>query len=244
MKARHQCGGRLVCRQGICSECAKTDECDHKHRCQATDEGHMACVPRDLIAHWDLWVVLCTILVVVTAVLSAAAGMGGGGVFVPLLLLLMGFNAKEAAPLSQGMIVGGAVVNILMFCGDRHPKNAHKSKIDYEIIMMLNPGLAVGVTIGVICNVISPQWLIVIILLITLVLAFHKSLTKGLDQWKKESKKAEELKARGISQGNDDAKFQLKLVDLGNFFRLAAVHATPLTLIFGCWTTLCVMNVF
>ena len=40
--------------------------------------------------------------------LSAAAGIGGGGVYVPLMLLLLGLSAKEAVPLSQALIFGGA----------------------------------------------------------------------------------------------------------------------------------------
>ncbi|CAK0887122.1 unnamed protein product, partial [Prorocentrum cordatum] len=75
--------------------------------------------------------------------LSAAAGMGGGGVYVPLLLLLCGFSTQEAVPLSQAMIVGGAVVNIVMFCGER-PADPRRPRIDYDVVMMLNPGLAAG----------------------------------------------------------------------------------------------------
>merc|ERR1719478_1274015 len=128
---------------------------------------------------------MCTVLVVITALLSAAAGMGGGGVYVPLLLLLLGFSTKEAVPLSQAMIVGGAIVNVLMFCGERHPKFPHRPRIDYDVIMMMNPGLAAGVTIGVICHLISPQWLIVMTLLVTLAITLQKSLTKGIQSWQK-----------------------------------------------------------
>merc|ERR1719449_34308 len=97
------------------------------------------CVPRDLKNHWNHMEVIATILIVLTAMLSAAAGMGGGGVYVPLLLLLGGLSTKEAVPLSQAMIVGGASVNVIMFCGERHPKDPRRPKIDYEVLMMLNP---------------------------------------------------------------------------------------------------------
>merc|ERR1719449_559736 len=150
-------------------------------------QARMLCIPRDLASQWAWREVVCTILIIITAMLSAAAGMGGGGVYVPLLLLLLGLSAKEAVPLSQAMIVGGAVVNILMFSGERHPKFPQRPRIDYEVIMMLNPTLATGVTLGVICNIISPQWLIVVILLVTLVIALQKTVTKGIEQWKKES---------------------------------------------------------
>merc|ERR1719393_834265 len=159
----------------------------------------MMCIPRDLAKHWSWREVVCTVLIIVTAMLSAAAGMGGGGVYVPLLLLLLGLSTKEAVPLSQSMIVGGAIVNIVMFSGDRHPKNPNRPKIDYDVIMMMNPGLAAGVTIGVICNLVSPQWLIVVILLVTLVLALQKSLSKGIQSWQKESKAIEEARIAALN---------------------------------------------
>jgi len=82
------------------------------------------------------------------------------------MLLLLGLTTKEAVPLSQALICGGAVVNLIMFCGDRHPTDKSKPRIDYDVIMMLNPGLAVGVTLGVMVHIISPSWLIVAILLV------------------------------------------------------------------------------
>merc|ERR1719498_1005157 len=131
--------------------------------------------------------VIATILIVITAMLSAAAGMGGGGVYVPLLLLLLGLSTKEAVPLSQAMIVGGAIVNVLMFSGDRHPTYPSRPRIDYDVIMMMNPGLAAGVTIGVICHLISPQWLIVTTLLVTLGITLENTALKGVGAWRKES---------------------------------------------------------
>jgi len=64
-------------------------------------------------------------------------------------------------PLSQALIFFGSVVNILMFVGDTHPKDVKKPRIYYDTIMMLNPGLCVGVTCGVMLHVISPSWIIV-----------------------------------------------------------------------------------
>ncbi len=106
----------------------------------------------------------------------------------PLMLLLLGLSAKEAVPLSQALILGGSIVNIIMFVGDDHPKSnkegfGKRARIDYDVVMMLNPALAAGVTVGVTLHVISPSWIIVLCLLVTLVLAFDKSYKKGLQQW-------------------------------------------------------------
>merc|ERR1719375_2807547 len=199
-----QCGDKFICKDNKCSQCTISRECPEHSKCETQEDGTKYCVARDLLAQWNWREVVLTILIIATAMMSAAAGMGGGGVYVPLLLLLGGLSTKEAVPLSQAMIVGGATVNVIMFCGERHPKDPSRPKIDYEVLMMLNPGLAAGVTIGVMAHMVSPQWLIVVILIVTLVLALQKSLAKGLQAWQKES----EMLALAASQpggGGDGA---------------------------------------
>jgi uncharacterized membrane protein YfcA len=209
----------------------------------------MLCIPRDLASQWAWREVVCTILIIITAMLSAAAGMGGGGVYVPLLLLLLGLSTKEAVPLSQAMIVGGAVVNVLMFCGERHPKYHNRPRIDYDVIMMMNPALAAGVTIGVILHLISPQWLIVSTLLVTLVITLQKSATKGIAAWNKESAALAAEAANGPpSQGGGGSgaggseKLQIKLADFPAFREFAMDNTKPMLLIGGCWATFFAIN--
>lgn len=249
-EAKRQCGSSYVCREGVCGECGISRDCGEHFRCQVSaTSGRRLCVPRILSKQWDWRDVCCTVLIVITAMLSAAAGMGGGGVYVPLLLLLLGLSTQEAVPLSQAMIVGGAIVNVIMFCGERHPKYPHKPKIDYDVVMMLNPGLAAGVTVGVMLNVISPQWLIVLVLLVTLVLALDKSLRKGLKEWEKESKAAAARAQAAASAGTQLAKPSgggaaagIKLADLGSFAKLAQSNGRQLGLIVGCWAIFLLAN--
>jgi len=251
MHPRRQCGTAFVCRHGVCSSCVLSRDCGEQFVCMpASPGGHSLCVPRALSEQWTWREVFATVLIVVTAVLSAAAGMGGGGVYVPLLLLLLGLSTQEAVPLSQAMIVGGATVNVIMFCGDRHPKFPHMPKIDYKVVMMLNPGLAAGVTIGVMLNVITPQWIIVVVLLVTLVLALQKSLTKGLKEWDKESKalaKAAEVaktstKAAPPVDAGGSGGLDIKLPDLKSFLELADTNRQQLGLIGGLWLVFLAAN--
>lgn len=244
--ALQQCGTEFVCSKGTCIECQISRDCGEKFRCEMSVSGRKLCIPRDLRKQWGIKEMIATVLIILTAMLSAAAGMGGGGVFVPLLLLLLGLSTKEAVPLSQAMIFGGAIVNILMFCGDRHPKCHSRPKIDYEVVMMLNPGLAAGVTVGVICNIISPQWLIVSILLVTLVLALYKSLDKGISSWKKENKLLAEQAALAAAQpkgGKSAGGIQIKRVDFRSFAELAALHHKPMALVLSCWVTFLILNI-
>jgi uncharacterized membrane protein YfcA len=245
-KSKQQCGIDFVCRNNVCSECVETKECLEKHKCiyQAA-LARSICIPRDLRSHWNHWEVIATILIILTAMLSAAAGMGGGGVYVPLLLLLMGLSTKEAVPLSQAMICGGAIVNVVMFCGERHPKYPARPKIDYEVIMMMNPGLAAGVTIGVISHIVSPQWLIISVLVVTLAISLQKSATKGIQQWNKESAAIAASQASGNSGSGGSSgsgSIKIKGVDLASFRELVKTNTIPMMLILGCWLAFLMMN--
>jgi len=242
--ARERCSTAFICKDGACVECEVSRDCGEHFKCEEGTYGRRLCIPRDLQKQWHWGEVICTILICLTAILSAAAGMGGGGVYVPLLLLVLGLSTKEAVPLSQAMIVGGATVNVFMFCGQRHPNYPRRPKIDYDVIMMMNPGLAGGVTLGVMAHLISPQWLIVFVLLVTLVISLHKTLTKGLQQWKKESKMLENPACQVTPRpsGSDGEKVNLKLVDFPAFMQLAEGNMTPLVLIAGCWLGTFMLN--
>lgn len=243
---QEQCSDAYVCRAGTCLECQVSRDCGEKFKCVSSTTGRMLCIPRDLASQWAWREVVCTILIIITAMLSAAAGMGGGGVYVPLLLLLLGLSTKEAVPLSQAMIVGGAVVNVLMFCGERHPKYTHRPRIDYDVIMMMNPALAAGVTIGVICHLISPQWLIVTTLLVTLAITLQKSATKGHAAWKKESAALAAEAANGSQGGGSGSghseQIKIKLADFPAFKQFAMDNTKPMLLIGACWMSFFILN--
>jgi uncharacterized membrane protein YfcA len=141
------------------------------------------------------------------------------------------------------MIVGGAVVNVLMFCGERNPKYPHRPKIDYDVIMMMNPGLAAGVTIGVMAHLISPQWLIVSTLIVTLVITLQKTSTKGVAAWKKESAAlAAEASNGGGGGSSGGQQIQLKFTDFTSFRKFAMDNTKPMVLISGCWAVFFLLN--
>jgi len=139
-------------------------------------------------------------------------------------------------------------VNVLMFCGDRHPKFPHRPKIDYDVIMMMNPGLAAGVTIGVICHLISPQWLIVSTLLITLGITLQKSAIKGAAAWAKESAALAAAAASNSQNGGSGGggaapqKINIKGADFAAFGKFAMDNTKPMLLIAGCWATYFMLN--
>jgi uncharacterized membrane protein YfcA len=183
------CGVELVCRKGLCSPCERDNECSDQHRCDIKPDGRNVCVKRNLFdafgqndAWLTFWVFSCTIL-------SAASGVGGGGMFVPLFLIFMDMTPSDAVPLSQSLILCSSLINLAFFIFQTHPLCETRAKIDYDTVMLLEPGLACGVIVGVLLNRVSPRWLITALLVVTLGLSFVRTGTKALALWRKETQK-------------------------------------------------------
>jgi len=193
-----QCGGKLVCRRGVCRHCSSTNECPSLHHCLKTISGDNVCIPEAKKA-WekvgsDPYHLLCTLLIFFSSVLSAAAGTGGGGMFVPLLVLFAALKAEAAVALSQCMIFCSSLCNLVLFVAQRHTTFIDQPKIDYDCIVLFEPMLCLGVTFGVLMHRMSPQWFILLLLCITLCIALWRTAAKGLKQRAAETLLAEQAK--------------------------------------------------
>ncbi|KAJ7538545.1 hypothetical protein O6H91_11G053800 [Diphasiastrum complanatum] len=121
------------------------------------------------------------------AALSSAGGVGGGGLFVPIFNLLLQFDAKTSAALSNFMIFGGMFANILVNSVQRHPSHSERSMIDLDAAILIQPNMLLGISLGVFCNVMFPGWLIILLLTFVLIFVTFRSCTNGVRLWKKES---------------------------------------------------------
>ncbi|GAQ79300.1 hypothetical protein KFL_000280050 [Klebsormidium nitens] len=134
--------------------------------------------------------IAATTVSLVGGALANAAGVGGGGLFVPMFNLLLGFDAKSATSLSQAMITGGAITSFFYNLMLQHPTQK-KPLIDYDICLLLEPALLLGIGAGVVLNVIFPSWIIVILLTLLLTYMSYRTTSKGISTWKAETKKAQ-----------------------------------------------------
>lgn len=188
-KAESTCGSKLVCRKGLCSYCQRNKECGKEQKCVFSLDGKHKChtertnLLKDFFT--DPWEFLCTVLIFASSVMSAAAGVGGGGIFVPLLIALSGLQAMDAMPLSQVMIVFSSIVNLCLFLG-QHMSDGDRAKIDYNCAALLEPMLVLGVTLGVLINRMAPQWLLTVLLALTLGFAFQRTFVKARKQYTSE----------------------------------------------------------
>ncbi|XP_024515365.1 sulfite exporter TauE/SafE family protein 3 isoform X2 [Selaginella moellendorffii] len=130
--------------------------------------------------------VLGSVVAFLGAMFANAAGVGGGGLFVPLFRLLIGFDVKTSAALSKSMIMGGAVASALYNLPSKHPV-LDKPLIDYDLALLIQPMLLLGISIGVMCNVMFPDWILTVLLVAVLTGMAFKTFNKGACTWSTES---------------------------------------------------------
>jgi hypothetical protein len=139
----------------------------------ASSEAGTGSVRRHTVVAW--------ILAFLAASVSSAGGVGGGSLFLPILNLVAGLSLKQATSYSSFMVTGGAVSNVLynLFCT--------RGLIDYDIALLFQPCLLLGVSLGVVCNVMFPEWLITVLFSLFLAFCTAKTWRAGVKIWRTES---------------------------------------------------------
>nr|KYP31343.1 hypothetical protein KK1_048409 [Cajanus cajan] len=113
--------------------------------------------------------------------------ISGGGIFVPMLILIIGFDPKSAIVISKCMVTGSAISTVL-FCLKRKHPTLDQPVIDYDLMLLIQPMLMLGISIGVILSVIFSDWMVIILLIILCIVTSIRAFFKGADTWKKETK--------------------------------------------------------
>ncbi|KAG0581448.1 hypothetical protein KC19_4G252700 [Ceratodon purpureus] len=158
------------------------------------------------VLEWNWRLVLAVVLGSVGASLCSAGGVGGGGLFIPLFNLLLGFDAKSAAALSNFMILGGSMANVGWNLRLEHPHHAGHPLVDFDVALLLQPNMLLGISIGVICNIVFPSWFIIFEFIIVLGYITRRSFRSGMLRWRNETILAEEKK--GESESSIEAQEQ------------------------------------
>ncbi|CAL4961001.1 unnamed protein product [Urochloa decumbens] len=126
------------------------------------------------------------VLSFLAASVSSAGGVGGGSLFLPILNLVAGLSLKRATAFSSFMVTGGAASNVLynLACAGAGGRRL----IDYDIALLFQPCLLLGVSIGVVCNVMFPEWLITALFSLFLAFCTAKTCRAGLKIWRSETR--------------------------------------------------------
>jgi len=119
------------------------------------------------------------------AALAMSAGIGGGGLFVPLIMVLLEKDAKQATSMSQCLIAGGAIAGLIYNSNQRHPSK-NRPLISLSVVTFLAPLQMGGALVGNILNQMLPKYLIVMLLIVVLSFSVIKSMRKGMQLYQKE----------------------------------------------------------
>ncbi|KAK1574960.1 hypothetical protein Q3G72_001363 [Acer saccharum] len=146
-------------------------------------------------------IVVGSIVAFFGAACGSVGGIGGGGIFIPMLNLIIGFDAKSSTALSKCMITGTAAATVISNLRQRHP-TLDMPVIDYDLALLMQPMLVLGISIGVSFNVIFADWMITVLLIILFIVLSTKSFFKGVATWKKETIAMKEAANRLQLNGN------------------------------------------
>ncbi|GLT54187.1 hypothetical protein SLA2020_274070 [Shorea laevis] len=166
----------------------------------------------DMEFSWKI--VVGTIIGFLGAAFGTVGGVGGGGIFVPMLTLIIGFDEKSSTAISKCVIMGGASATVFYNLRQRHP-TLDLPIIDYDLALLFQPMLMLGISIGVAFNVVFADWMITVLLIIIFLVTSTKAFLKGVETWKKETIMKEEAARRLQSRGSDAEEVRYKLLPGG-----------------------------
>ncbi|VFQ81697.1 unnamed protein product [Cuscuta campestris] len=129
-------------------------------------------------------VVVAGILSFIAATISSAGGIGGGGLYIPILTIVAGLDLKTASGFSAFMVTGGIVSNVVC---NLFMQRGGKVLVDLDIALLSEPSMLLGVSIGVICNGVFPEWLITVLFAVFLVWSTFSTCRSGILYWKLET---------------------------------------------------------
>uniref|UniRef100_A0A1J3CPG3 Sulfite exporter TauE/SafE family protein 4 n=1 Tax=Noccaea caerulescens TaxID=107243 RepID=A0A1J3CPG3_NOCCA len=144
----------------------------------------------DLKFSWKL--VVATLIGFLGSACGTVGGVGGGGIFVPMLTIILGFDTKSAAAISKCMIMGASASSVWYNVRVRHPTK-EVPILDYDLALLFQPMLLLGITVGVSLSVVFPYWLITVLIIILFVGTSSRSFFKGIEMWKEETLLKNEL---------------------------------------------------
>eukprot|EP00249_Psilotum_nudum_P010854 c22811_g1_i1 orf=701-2152(-) len=181
--ARSRLSGILFYLVTILSSSSVTEE--SKYSFEYIDNAYSHTWP-DLKFNWRVG--LGSLISFLGAALGSAGGVGGGSIFVPMLRLVLGFDPKTSTAMSKCMIMGTAAATVLLNLRLKHPAQ-NLSLIDYDVALLLQPMLLLGISIGVTFNIVFPNWTVTLLLVIIFIAACIRTSAKGITSWMQESQK-------------------------------------------------------
>jgi uncharacterized membrane protein YfcA len=236
---RKICGEKLICFNGTCSNCdIDPVQCSLSGNivCKiiilpdnftnSTTITHL-CEHKDAFDNFNGYDGGAIILTFIVGMFAAISGIGGGGILA-VIMLMMEFPISVTARIAKSMIFGGACANILMYLPAKH-YHQNKPLIDYNVAMILEPYTLAGTIFGVIINMIFPDWLLTLVLIIVLIAINIRLIFKIKRLYNDEDKKNNDIEIDSVvdqiseHEKNDD--------DINRYFVLPKISVLILSTI-------------
>eukprot|EP00308_Calcidiscus_leptoporus_P004460 CAMPEP_0119370574 /NCGR_PEP_ID=MMETSP1334-20130426/16928_1 /TAXON_ID=127549 /ORGANISM="Calcidiscus leptoporus, Strain RCC1130" /LENGTH=491 /DNA_ID=CAMNT_0007387667 /DNA_START=191 /DNA_END=1666 /DNA_ORIENTATION=+ len=161
--------------------------------------------------------IACAASVFLATVFASAAGIGGGAVLVPMFTLLGEFSEHEAIPLSLSTVFGASLFSTFgTYLWLKHPQQAHRPMIAWDVATVLMPATLLGTTCGVFLNKVCPNWLIMILLVLLCAVTGKRTLSRACKAWEKESKTAYSPLSQVEKDGMAPSKDTSQTFELGS----------------------------
>lgn len=137
-------------------------------------------------------------------------GLGGGGLIVPVSQGFFRLDVKNAIALSNASIFLSSVIRFLLFASTPHPKKNGKGLIvDHNLSILMLPMLISGVSFGVLANIILPEPVVMIVLVLIMGYLSYGMFAKASAMRIDENKKLAD-----IVVNEDDVSDQKKVEEL------------------------------
>ncbi|CAN1853532.1 Sulfite exporter TauE/SafE family protein 2 [Linum perenne] len=118
--------------------------------------------------------------------LSSGGRISGVGLFIPILTLVAGYELRTASTPSAFMISVGSIANVICSFAVKFA-GPGSGGINFDIALLLELMMLLGVSIKVIWNDVFPEWLITAMFVAFLIWSTVKTCRNGVVKWKSET---------------------------------------------------------
>eukprot|EP01132_Coremiostelium_polycephalum_P010883 gene10883-13333_t len=197
----NECQSTQVCRNSTCSNCMYDSECQYTNSQTICQAG--LCVHKTLFKNkFSYQDAISFILLFIGCALSSGGGVGGGGIYIPILILVSEWSPKSAIPLSNCLVAGCSLANLIQNFPRRHP-HANRHLIDFSVALLIEPLTLAGTVFGVYLHTFLPPLVILLLLVLTLTVTSVLTIKKGYALYKNEIKKKNSLLLNQQQQNNN-----------------------------------------
>lgn len=172
--------------------------CTSEYYSCANINDQLKCVKNDFLLNGDNLILVFVIFF--TNIFCSLVGVGGGGILLPVYMILANFTISYAIPHTVLNIMFSSLIRFLILFNKKHNLSHKRYLIDFSIIFLLVPFDGNLSYIGYILNYISPNSVILIIIILLLSFINFKLLKKYINECNLEKENIIKYNINGISK--------------------------------------------